>query len=98
MTVGLGAHVQVSDYSQDQCACMSEVLEAYESLHASRVMKRALRLREHSRGFKPQNRAWLKPAKNSCTVLTLGEVRSDVLGVTDGSAVIGHEEIETLAS
>ena len=36
-------------------------------------------------------------AENSCTVLTLDEVRSDVLGVTDASAVIGHEEIKTLA-
>ena len=52
---------------------------SHESVHASRVMTRALRLREHSRGFKPQNRARLKPAKNSCTVLTLDEVRSDVL-------------------
>ena len=57
----------------------------------SRVMTRALRLREHSGGIKPQNRAQLKPAKHSCTILTLDEVRSDVLGVTDGSAVIGHE-------
>ena len=94
MTVGSRAHAQVSDHTQDQCACMSEVLEEYESLHASRVMKQALRLREHSRGFKPQNRAWLK---NSCTVLTLGEVRYDVFAVTDCSAVIGHEEIKTLA-
>ena len=70
---------------------MSEVLKEYESVRASRVMTRALRLREHSRGFKPQNRALLNPAKNSCTVLTLDEVRSDVLGVTDVSAVIGHE-------
>ena len=70
---------------------MSEVLKEYEFVHASRVMTRALRLREHSRGFKPQNRARLKPATNSCTVLTLDEVRSDVLGVTNGSAVIGHE-------
>ena len=34
----------------------------------------------------------LKPAKNSCTVLTLDEDRSDVLGVMDGSTVIGHDE------
>ena len=76
---------------------MSEVLKEYESVHASRVMTRALRLREHSGGFKPQNRARLKPARNSCTVLTLDEVRSDVLGVTDGSADIGHEANKTLA-
>ena len=57
-------------------------------------MKRALRLRDHSRRFIPENRAQLKPAKNSCTVLALDEVRSDVLGVTDGSAVIGHEEMK----
>ena len=63
----------------------------YESVHASRVTTRALHLREHSRVFKSQNRALLKPSKNSCTVLTLDEVRSDVLGATDGSAVIGHE-------
>ena len=76
---------------------MFEVLKEYESVHASQVMTRALRLREHSRGFKPQNRARLKPANNSCTVLTLDEVRSDVLGVTDGSPVIRHEETKTLA-
>ena len=73
---------------------MSEVVKEYESVHASRLMTRALRLREHSRGFKPQNRARLKPAKNACTVLTSDKVRSDVLGVTDGSAVIGHEALK----
>ena len=87
----LGAHIQVSNNSQDQCACMSQVLEEYESVHASRVITRALRLREYSRGFKHQNRAQPK-LENSCTVLTLDEVRSEVPGVTDASAVTGHEE------
>ena len=54
-------------------------------------MTRALRLREPFRGFKLQNRARLKSAKNSCIVLTFDEVRSDVLGVTDGFVVVGHE-------
>ena len=95
MTVGSGAQNQVSNRSQDQCACMSELLKEYESVHVSRVMTRAFRLREHSGGFKPQNRARLKPAERTLyTVLTMDEVRSDVLGVTDGSAVIGHEEIK----
>ena len=33
MTVGSGAHVQVSNHSQDQCACTSGVLKEYESVH-----------------------------------------------------------------
>ena len=35
--------------------------------------------------------------KTQNTVLAMDEVRSDVLGVPDGSAIIGHEEIKTLA-
>ena len=46
------AHVLVLNHSQDQCACMCEVLMKYESAHTSQVMTRALPLREHSRGFK----------------------------------------------
>ena len=50
MTVGSSAQIQVN-HSEDQCACMSEMSQEYESVHAFRVMTRALRLR----GFKPQH-------------------------------------------
>ena len=33
MTVGSGAHIQVSNHSQDQRACTSEVLKESESVH-----------------------------------------------------------------
>ena len=71
---------------------MSEVFKEYESVHAlpsddasiasSRSLQR-IQTSEPSPGS--------SQLKNSCTVLTLEEVRSDVLGVTDASAVIGHE-------
>ena len=39
MTVGSGAHLQVSNHSQDQCACMSKELKEYEPVHNSKNNK-----------------------------------------------------------
>ena len=40
MTVGSGAHIQVSNHSQDQCACMSGVFFEYESVHVATLKMR----------------------------------------------------------
>ena len=37
MTVGSISHIQVSNHSQDQCACMSEVLKEFESVQPGQV-------------------------------------------------------------
>ena len=82
---------------KDQCTCMSEVLKEYDSVHASRVMTRALRLREHSRGFKPQNRARLKPATKVMHCPDLGRISlrySRSFGRFRRHRVIGREEIK----
>ena len=73
---------------------MSEMFNKYETVHASRVMTRAF---VSSRALQRSQTTEPSPARSSsllCTVLTLDEVRSDVLGVTDGSAVIGREEMK----
>ena len=71
MTVGSGAHIQVSNHSQDQCACMSEVLKEFESEHASRVMTRDF---ASSRALWRIQTSEPSPGQPS-TVLTLDEVR-----------------------
>ena len=39
MTIGSGAHIQVSVNSQDQCAGMSEVKKEYESVQLGKLCK-----------------------------------------------------------